>query len=116
VCLHDRPLDIERAASTAELCVCHAGHGTVSVMLRAGVPMLLIPLHLEQALVARRTETLGAAVVCRPDDPEAVRRGLQRLLIEPGYTQAARRFAKKYDQHDTASALRQAVQIVEEAV
>jgi len=84
----------------------------VSVMLRAGVPLMLIPLNLEQALVARRAALLNAAVVADANDAETFRVGLRGLLIEEKLSKAAQRFAKQYRDHDPQAALAEAVAVV----
>ena len=112
--VHRGPVDIGLASEQAQLCVCHAGHGTTAAMLRAGVPLLLLPLNLEQALVARRAVDLGAAVVCDPNDGEAMREGLRELLLDERFAQGARAFAKKHAGHDADAALAIAVATVVE--
>lgn len=112
VVVSPQPLDVARCAAEAEIAVCHAGHVTVNALLGAGVPLLLIPLNLEQMLVARRVTALGAGVVAHPEDPESVRAGLTRLLVEPGLTRAARAFAALHAGHDPEVALDAAVRTV----
>lgn len=54
-----RPLLLREALDGSRLLVCHAGHGTMIQALRARVPMLLVPMQNEQALIARRVHALG---------------------------------------------------------
>ncbi|MEM6313726.1 MAG: glycosyltransferase [Planctomycetota bacterium] len=86
-----QPFHMATAARNAGLGICHAGVSTVCTFLAAGLPMLLIPLTLEQRILARRAEDLGVAVVVRPDDGEGMRAALQRLLTDDELTEAARR-------------------------
>jgi hypothetical protein len=56
-------VDLAAALEGADLCVAHSGAGTVAAATAAGVPLALLPLHLEQWLIARRAESLGHGVV-----------------------------------------------------
>ncbi|HSN17577.1 MAG TPA: glycosyltransferase [Gammaproteobacteria bacterium] len=42
------------AAAKADQVICHGGHGTVSAALLKGRPLLLLPLNLEQRMLAAR--------------------------------------------------------------
>ena len=94
-----------------DLVICHAGPGTMTVALLAGVPLLLLPTQLEQAMGARRVAQLGAAIVVmkgnppsqdgkddgKPKAPETDYAALIRdLLTQEKFRKAAGVFAKKY--------------------
>jgi UDP:flavonoid glycosyltransferase YjiC (YdhE family) len=49
------------------LLVSNAGHATICEFLRAGVGQLLIPLTLEQAILSRKVEAMGAGVAVQRD-------------------------------------------------
>jgi UDP:flavonoid glycosyltransferase YjiC (YdhE family) len=76
--------------------VCHGGIGSTVRALEAGVPVLVMPFtlhdHFDTAGHARR---LGAAEVLPLErfDEQAAEAALRRLLGDPGYRQAAGRFA-----------------------
>jgi UDP:flavonoid glycosyltransferase YjiC (YdhE family) len=55
-------LRLEGVIEHATLCVGHAGAGFTAQAVQNGVPLAVMPLHLEQTLVARRLEALGVAV------------------------------------------------------
>ncbi len=57
------------ALGSADLCISHAGPGVASRAILAGVPLALLPMQLEQFLVARRLRSAGAADFIAPDDP-----------------------------------------------
>ncbi len=63
------PVNLERILGAASLCVCHSGPGVVARALAAGVPMALLPQHLEQYLVALRMREAGCAELISPDEP-----------------------------------------------
>ena len=90
------PVDLKQAARDADLVVCHAGHGTVSATLLAGKPLLLLPLNIEQRMLAARVEAAGAGLAAPALAPEGMRAKFQRLLAEPAFAAAARGFAERY--------------------
>ena len=86
----DQPMDLSRAVADAELVICHAGHGTVSASLLAGKPLLLLPLNIEQRMLSVRVVESGAGLAAPALAPDGMRQKFQRLMAEPGFTQAAR--------------------------
>lgn len=64
--ISSRPVDVGLAASECDLAVLHATAGATTEFLRRGVPVILLPLFLEQAVTALRVIELGAGVVLRP--------------------------------------------------
>lgn len=63
------PVNLERVIGQASLCICHAGPGLVARGLAAGVPFALLPMHLEQYLVAMRVREGASAEMISPDEP-----------------------------------------------
>lgn len=48
------PVKMAEVATQADFVICHAGHGTLSAMLLAGRPLLLLPKQLEQLVLSVR--------------------------------------------------------------
>jgi UDP:flavonoid glycosyltransferase YjiC (YdhE family) len=91
------PAHIATARATCDAAICHASDGIVSAFLLAGKPLLLLPNHMEQLMVARSVVELGAGVVCAPADDEKTLIGsLRALLNKPSYAERAQAFAAKY--------------------
>jgi len=90
------PVDMEWAAEQADLAVTHAGHGATAALLLGGVPLLLIPQSVEQYLLSRKVVALGAGQLASPKAPDQLAAGLQRLLTDLRYTQAAATFGKRH--------------------
>ena len=63
------PVDLAPLIAGATLCVSHAGAGIAARAMVAGVPMALLPLHLEQFLMARRIAESGSALISTGEDP-----------------------------------------------
>ncbi|HVX43736.1 MAG TPA: glycosyltransferase [Mycobacteriales bacterium] len=94
----------------AALVVTHAGHGTVLSALRAGVPLVCIPMGRDQYDVTERVRHHGAGISL-PDDADILRLadGISSVLAEPKFTSAARRLAAMIADQDPN-------QVVEEIV
>lgn len=90
------PLDIAAVARECDLAILHGGHGILALMLLAGKPLLVLPLHLEMLLNANCMLKLGAGLVVPQLRPEGIRHKLALLLEEPTFGDAARRFAERY--------------------
>jgi MGT family glycosyltransferase len=72
--------------------VTHAGMGTVTRALAAGVPLVCIPMGRDQHDVAARVVYPGAGVRLRPRaKPDAIRSAVERVIREPGFRAAAGR-------------------------
>lgn len=102
------PAPLAPVLAEADLCICHGGDATVAQALLAAVPVLLLPMQAEQALLARRVEHNGAginaALRAAPVDWRAL---LRQLLDQAQYRQAARRFAARHRAHDPQAMLEQ---------
>jgi hypothetical protein len=57
---------IATALQQAQAVVCAAGHGLLSQALGAGVPVVMLPMLVEQRVVALRVEAAGCAVLVPP--------------------------------------------------
>ena len=91
-------VDLERIAGHCDVGITHAGHGTSSALLLAGIPLLLLPLQLEQFMTAMNVANLGAGIALHPEQhPKDHAGALQRLLADPAYALRAQDFAARYD-------------------
>jgi hypothetical protein len=90
------PVDLGAAVADCDLCVIHGGTGASTSALRAGKPMLLLPMHLEQFLLASALEKLGVARLVHPDRPPDIAGALGRALSDQGLARAAREFALRH--------------------
>lgn len=91
------PVDIEQVARDVDVAITYASLATTTAFLFAGKPLLLLPTHLEQFLLAKRVTDMGAGVLVNPENPPGdLRRTLLNLLNNPSYRENARAFANKY--------------------
>jgi len=99
------PLDMRLVATDCDLAILNAGHGATAAMLLAGVPLLQLPIQIEQYHNAQATARLGAGINVALGDRQAFVAALDRLLDEPGYRQAAEGFARRHADHDPEDAV-----------
>lgn len=92
-----KPLDLAQTASQADAAITYASMSTTTRFLLLGKPLVLLPGHLEQFLLARRVEEMGAGLLVIPEQPPAdLALKLRRLLVEADFTLNAQAFARKY--------------------
>jgi UDP:flavonoid glycosyltransferase YjiC (YdhE family) len=97
----DQPADIEQMTREADLAITYASLATTTAFLLAGKPLLLLPGHLEQFMVACRVEEMGAGRLVNPEKPPGDLRGvLADLLDNPSWRANAAAFAAKYAAFD----------------
>lgn len=60
--LAPRAVSMASALSQAQAVLCHGSAGTAHAALRAGLPLVLLPTHVEQLLFTRRVQSLGAGL------------------------------------------------------
>ena len=58
-------VDLERGLASAELLICHGGHGTVMEALMQARPVIVIPSNPEQLEIGQRIETIGLGLLVR---------------------------------------------------
>jgi MGT family glycosyltransferase len=78
----------------AAVAVTHAGHGSALKALAAGVPQVCVPMGRDQKDNTVRVLRLGAGTRAKSSAaPEQLADAVRRVLDDPGYAEAARRFA-----------------------
>jgi MGT family glycosyltransferase len=83
-----------RILPDASVVITHAGHGTLIKALAAGVPLVCIPMGRDQKDNTVRALRHGAGVrLSAKSKPEKIAAAVARVLDDPQYAVAARRFA-----------------------
>jgi UDP:flavonoid glycosyltransferase YjiC (YdhE family) len=96
VAFSEKPLMMRAVRAQCDLAICHAG-GTVDVMLHAGVPLLLLPMQMEQTMTSRRVEQMGCGLTYMTDfPPTMLAKHLGKLLSDPGFKQRAADYANAH--------------------
>jgi MGT family glycosyltransferase len=95
----------------ARLFVTHGGMNSTSEGLALGVPLLVHPQSVEQAIIARRVEELGAGrtIGDRDATPERIH-AAARAVFEGRYGDVARSIARSFEQAGGAAAAADAVE------
>jgi UDP:flavonoid glycosyltransferase YjiC (YdhE family) len=87
---HDAPVRLDSVLPQVDLVVSHGSHGLTAASLLAGVPMVSVPMQMEQATLTQQVRRLGAAELLRAADVESQGRQLmQHVLDTPSYREAA---------------------------
>lgn len=87
-------LDSTTFIQGADVAITYGGHGLTAGFLRAGKPVLVLPAQLEQYLLAKRVEALGAGCLLNPNDSASNVEDLIHGLTQGSrYAAAAKAFA-----------------------
>ena len=106
IALSDAPMSVAQVLPRADLVICHASHQMTAQTLLAGKPLLLLPTQVEQMLIARRVERIGAGVAVAPVSPSSDFALPLAILAEgKGHAECARAFAARYARLDRAAVL-----------
>jgi UDP:flavonoid glycosyltransferase YjiC (YdhE family) len=109
------PLDLAQTAREADAAVTYASMSTATSFLLKGKPLLLLPGHLEQFLLARRVEEMGAGLIVNPEQPPVdVELRLHRVLFEVDFTLNAQAFARKYSNFPQVTVIAHLIDRIEE--
>lgn len=104
IAVRNRPQRMSEVLQQAALVIHHAGNGVASHALKAGVPLLMLPNHLEQTLFALRVGELGAGSVL-PNDLRLLAVSVRQALEDDNRAQHARRFAALHAGHTNSTTL-----------
>lgn len=110
-----QPVDLARTGVEADAAITYASLSTSTRFLLAGKPLLLLPWHLEQFLMARRVEGMGAGLLIDPERPaDDLPHKFERILRDPTFADNARAFAAKYAAFPQATVIANMVRRIEE--
>ncbi len=108
------PVDLAPLLERADLAVGYGNSGFSTQALLAGVPLAMRPRYVEQALLARRVEALGAGkLLAGQIDAGGVTSALQDLLGNPTYRNAAGAFQERHRHFSTEQAIEQSLVHIE---
>jgi UDP:flavonoid glycosyltransferase YjiC (YdhE family) len=104
-------LPFTETASESSVVVSHGGSGGLYPAIAAGTPVLGIPSNADQHLSTAVLEESGAGLGVRVENASErrLRAALERLLFEPQYRAAARRWASVYARYDSGDLFRKFV-------
>ena len=106
LCFSDAPMSVTATVPQSDLIICHANHQMTAQSLLAGKPLLLLPTQVEQMLIARRVERIGAGVAVAPVSAQTDYALPLSVLAEgKGHGESARAFAECYGRLDRTAVL-----------
>lgn len=90
-------VSMDDVLAQADAVLCHPGAGTVHSTLQAARPLLMLPLHAEQLLLARRVAACEAGMhLMPPEVPARFGPTLKKLLASPAMREAAATLAARH--------------------
>lgn len=93
----ENPVDLAPLLAPAAAVLTHGGMGTVAMALRAGKPLLLLPQHVEQGILAYRLSAQGlAAATVRLRNKEHLSTLTERLLADAAWQARLSAFAARH--------------------
>ncbi len=96
------PVDLSQVVKQCRLVISHGGHGTSATMLLAGIPMLIIPQHLEQTLLGYRLAQQGLAVMVNPVEKQIHYADLiKKILNSEGFYRKSQTVENQYQSFDS---------------
>ena len=108
-------LDLAQTAREADAAITYASFTTTTSFLLMGKPLLLLPGQLEQFLLARRVEEMGAGLIVNPEQSLAdLGLQLRRILFEADFTLNAQAFARKYANFSQDTVITHLIRRIEE--
>lgn len=108
---------LERVSQQCDIAITNAGHGTTAAFLLGGIPLLLLPRYVEQHLMARNVNRIGAGLMLENIASESdYLRALDRLTDSGACSAAAEAFADKYSEFTPQKQLAMSVDRIEKLV
>ena len=99
----DRPLNLTAVAKQADLGIVNANHGTTFQLLKRVLPLVLVPLQVEQRLLCARLHETGAVATASMNQPQSVIAVANAMITDDRYRQAAAAFSDRISRTDWAA-------------
>lgn len=99
--MYRAPLNMQQAAQDCDMAICHSGMGTVSAMLLAGRPLLLLASNQEQLLTAQAVVALGCGILVPSVSKQSsgLYKKTVKHLLDSRYATRSSEFAARYEQN-----------------
>jgi UDP:flavonoid glycosyltransferase YjiC (YdhE family) len=115
--LSSRPLDLHQVLPNTDLAITHGGQTTSALALKHGIPMLLLPQHLEQAVLAHRlAKQRLASSLWLPDVNTDWCQVVNSALGSGAVKQNLQSFRQKYQAHDSEQTAASIAQIINQSL
>lgn len=108
--LSREPVRLDHLVQDMDLMIGYGGGGTMCEVLLAGVPLLLMPHHVEQVLASQCLQRYGAAhIIGRERSRDAIASALDHALNDPQLHIHANRFAREHAGYRSEDSIERAV-------
>jgi UDP:flavonoid glycosyltransferase YjiC (YdhE family) len=114
VMMGTKRFEMRAVARQADLAITHAGIGTIADFLLAGKPLVVLPVHLDQYLLAEKLKLRGQAVTANPFRVEDQIQRIRWLLDNLAGQSSVTAFAQKYAGYSTTETVQRIVGKIEE--
>ena len=104
----------QRLLEQVDVFITHAGMNSVNEALCCGVPMALLPHQIEQRMIAKRVEKMGAGISLQIKrvTPAKLYGATQQLLSDPKHKQQAVKYSNLFKEEEEDSHIRAADEIL----
>lgn len=106
-------VNLELVVRDCNVAVCHGGHGFVARMLLAGIPVVALPLHLEQTLLSLRLASIGAGVYLSTDHISQLGVAINHVASENSFQTAAMAISAIYSSSQSKDSWEKVISWVE---
>jgi hypothetical protein len=106
-------IDIQTAANDCDMTITHATHGVTAASLLAGKPVVMIPIVLEQAILAKRVIESGVGIWAYPHKTADITSAIDSVARNPVYRRRAEELATRYRGFDARESLLNVVANIE---
>jgi len=89
-------VNLELVVQDCDIAICHGGHGFVARMLLAGIPVVSLPLQLEQTLLSMRLASSGAGVYLPTEHVSQLGAAINHVCSTSGFHKAAMEISETY--------------------
>jgi UDP:flavonoid glycosyltransferase YjiC (YdhE family) len=98
-------VDVGHAARDCDLTITNASHAVTAASLLAGKPVVMIPIVLEQAILAKRIVESGVGIWAYPHKPADIVSAIHSVIHNPVYRRRAEEFATRYRSLDAQESI-----------
>lgn len=98
VIIRGQPVLISKVLQHCDVAILNRKHGTVAEFLLAGIPLLVIPLSLEQAVTGKRLEGKKLGAAAGPERIDIIQHQLRAIIDRPDVLHGTKQFQEANSQ------------------
>jgi len=98
VVVRDQPVPIPKVLQHCDVAILNGNHGSVAEFLLAGIPLLVIPLSMEQAITGKRLEAKKLGAAAGPERIDIIEHQLRAIIDRPEVLHGREEFQTRHSQ------------------